>query len=383
MGLADHFIKRGRAHALRKGYSLHVSIILVGAVYRINGTINTAMNRTSVLFLFGGESSEHEVSISSARNVYAALDDTKFDITLCFIDKEGKWWLLNDFSMSISTHDAPQLVPVIGSACFVTVPSSHIIKPDVILPVLHGKNGEDGSVQGLAQLLHIPIVGCDMTASALCMDKVATKQILQTNDIPVVDYEVHRRSEATPDFETVTGKLGNPLFVKPARAGSSVGVNKVTNADEFAAALEEAHRHDQIVLIERGLNAREIEVAVLGNPPQHEASRAGEIVPDGEYYSYDAKYSSSSDSRVIIPAEIDEAIEQRIRDLAQRIFEILGCRGLARVDFFLLEDGTVYLNEVNTLPGFTNISMYPKLWRESGLNYPQLIERLISLALAV
>ena len=340
------------------------------------------MNRTSVLFLFGGESSEHEVSISSARNVYAALDDSKFDITLCFIDKSGKWWLINDFGMSITTHDAPQVVPVLGSACFVTVPASHMIKPDVILPILHGKNGEDGSVQGLAQLMHIPIVGCDMTASALCMDKIATKQILQTNDIPVVDYVVHRLTEAVPDYHHLTDKLGSPLFIKPARAGSSVGVSKVSSADELRRALEEAHQHDGNVLIEHGVTAREIEVAVLGNPPQHKASRVGEIVPDGDFYSYDSKYSSTSSSKVIIPAEMGEETERRIRDFAHRIYEILGCRGLARVDFFLCEDGTIYLNEVNTLPGFTNISMFPKLWRESGVTYPELIERLIKNALA-
>lgn len=340
------------------------------------------MNRTSVLFLFGGESSEHEVSISSARNVYAAMDDAKFDVTLCFIDKQGKWWLLTDFGMSISTHDAPQIVPVLGSACFVTIPSSHMIKPDVILSVLHGKNGEDGSIQGLAQLLHIPIVGCDMTASALCMDKVATKQILQTNDIPVVEYITHRYGEETLNFDSLSHTLGNPLFVKPARAGSSVGVSKVTTSDELNQALDEAHRHDAVALIERGVTGREIEVAVLGNPPQHKVSRAGEVKTDGEFYTYDSKYSSTSNSSVVIPAEIEDSSEQRIRDLAHRIYEILGCKGLARIDFFLLEDGTVYLNEVNTLPGFTNISMYPKLWRESGLSYPELIQTLIKNALA-
>lgn len=343
--------------------------------------IKLHMQRITVLLLFGGESSEHDVSISSARNVYAAMDDSKYDITLCFIDKHGKWWLLNDFGMSISTHDAPQVVPVFGSGCFITLPSSHMIKPDVILPVLHGKNGEDGSVQGLAQLLHIPIVGCDMTASALCMDKLATKQILQTNGITVVDYVVHKKGDTMPDFETITAQLTPPLFVKPSRAGSSVGVSKVQTPDELAAALDLAHQHDDVALIEHGINGREVEVAVLGNPPYHRASRVGEIVADGEFYSYDSKYSSTSGSQIVIPAVIDEAIEQHIRDLALKIFALLGCRGLARVDLFLLEDGMVYLNEVNTLPGFTNISMYPKLWREAGVAYPLLIDRLIAAAL--
>ena len=343
--------------------------------------IKLQMQRKTVLLLFGGESSEHEVSISSARNVYAAIDDTKFEVIICFIDKAGKWWLLDELGMTISTHDAPQIVPVLGSSCFVTIPASRMIQPDVILPILHGKNGEDGSVQGLAQLLHIPIVGCDMTSAAICMDKIATKQILQANDITVVDYVVHHQQEDIPDFGNLTLKLGNPLFVKPARAGSSVGVSKVSTRDELQQALDDAHTHDAMVLIERGVTAREIEVAVLGSPPHHKASLPGEIVPDGEFYSYDSKYSNASGSRVIIPAEIDEILKERIHELSIRIYATLGCKGLARVDFFLLEDGTIYLNEVNTMPGFTNISMYPKLWRESGISYSTLIEDLINIAL--
>jgi D-alanine-D-alanine ligase len=339
------------------------------------------MSRTAVLFVFGGESSEHEVSVASARNVYAAMDETKFDITLCFIDKSGLWWLLDDFTSPVSTLNAPQLVPVLGSRSFMTIPSQRMITPDVILPILHGKNGEDGSVQGLAQLLHIPIVGCDMTASALCMDKVATKEILKANTIPIVAYRTHKKGQGDLLFSDIVAELGTTLFVKPARAGSSVGVSKVSTEEEFVAALSDAHQHDDVVLIERAVVAREIEVAVLGNTPHHEASRPGEIKADGSFYSYESKYASSSNSAVIIPAKLDETTEQAVRDMALQIFDILGCKGLARVDFFLTDDGTLYLNEVNTLPGFTNISMYPKLWRESGIAYPELIERLISAAL--
>jgi len=341
------------------------------------------MPRTTVLLLFGGESSEHEVSISSARNVYAALDDTKFDVILCFIDKAGKWWLLREFGMSVTTHDAPQIIPVLGSACFVTIPSSHIVKPDVILPILHGKNGEDGSVQGLAQLLHIPIVGCDMTASALCMDKLASKQIMQASGITIADYVAHHEGENEPDFASLSAKLGTLMFVKPNRAGSSVGVSRVTSAEELIVALAEAHQHDNVVLIERGITGREIEVAVLGNPPRHQVTRPGEILAEGTFYSYDSKYAASSNSSVVIPADLDEATESQIRDLASRTYALLGCRGFARVDFFLGEDNTVYFNEINTLPGFTNISMYPKLWRQAGVSYPQLIEKLITAALDV
>ena len=339
------------------------------------------MQRTKILLLFGGESSEHEVSISSARNVFAAMDDTKFEVILCYIDTVGKWWLLESFDADISSHaDSSQIVPVLGAQSFITLPNNQVIKPDVILPILHGKNGEDGSVQGLAQLLHVPIVGCDMTASAICMDKLATKEILDSHNITTAPYDVHRTHDARPDFNHLSMRLGSPMFVKPARAGSSVGVSKVYSEDELIKALDLAHQHDNVVLIERGIAGRELEVAVLGNAPHHTASGVGEIKPGDDFYSYDAKYSPDSTSQAIISADLDESTRSRIQRQAKLVYEVLGCKGLARVDFFLTDDGTLYVNEVNTMPGFTNISMYPKLWRAEGVSYAQLIERLISLA---
>jgi len=339
------------------------------------------MQRKTVVLLFGGESSEHDVSVSSARNVYAAIDNTKFDVVLVYIDRQGKWWLLETLGNVIETHGVPQLVPVLGSGSFVTIPNNRVIKPDVILPILHGKNGEDGSVQGLSQLLHIPIVGCDMTSSAICMDKLATKEILMTHHLPVVPYATHRSNNPVPDFNHLSMKLGSPMFVKPVRAGSSVGVSKVYSEEELLKALDVAHQHDDVVLIERGIVARELEVAALGNPPRHKVSGVGEIKPGEDFYSYDDKYSSTSTSQAIIPAEIDEALTVKVQQMASQVFDMLGCRGLSRIDFFLADDGELYVNEINTLPGFTNISMYPKLWREQGVSYSQLIEDLISAAL--
>jgi len=339
------------------------------------------MDRTTVLLLFGGESSEHEVSIASARNVFAAIDDAKFNVLLGYIDRQGKWWLLDTLGSTITTHGAPQLAPVLGSSSFVTFPNNRVVKPDVILPILHGKNGEDGTVQGLGDLLHIPVVGCDMTASAICMDKLAAKEILEFRHITIAPYEVHRKGEALPDFNRLSMRLGSPMFVKPSRAGSSVGVSKVYSEEELAEALDLAHQHDDVVLIERGISGRELEVSVLGNPPHHQVSGVGEIKPGDEFYSYDAKYASTSTSQVIIPAELEPDVRERLRTLAGKAYEALGCRGMARVDFFLADDGTIYVNELNTIPGFTNISMYPKLWREEGITYSALIERLISLAL--
>ena len=338
------------------------------------------MQRTTVLLLFGGESSEHDVSISSARNVYAAIDDTKFELILGYIDRDGKWWLKDAVDEDVAS-DLRQIIPVLGARKFITLPDQRSIRPDVILPILHGKNGEDGSVQGLAQLLHIPIVGCDMTASSICMDKLATKEILDAHHIAIAPYHTHRSYDTIPDFNHLSMRLGSPMFVKPARAGSSVGVSKVYSDEELIRALELAHQHDDIVLVERGIAGRELEVAVLGNPPHHQTSGVGEIKPGGDFYSYDAKYSSNSTSQAIISAELDEDVKEHVRQQAGRIYEILGCKGLARVDFFLADDGTLYLNEVNTLPGFTNISMYPKLWRAEGVTYGQLIERLIQLAI--
>lgn len=340
------------------------------------------MNRTHVLMLFGGESSEHDVSISSARNVYAAIDNGKYDVSLCFISRDGKWWLLDEFDSQIDTTNAQRINPLLGSESFIVEPEGRIMKPDVMLPILHGKNGEDGSVQGLAQLLHIPIVGCDVTASALCMDKLASKEIVSGQSFAVAPYHVHRFSDGPADFNKLTMTLGCPMFVKPSRSGSSVGVSKVSTEQELDTALALALKHDKTVLIEQAISARELEVAVLGSPPSHRVSGVGEVIPGAEFYSYEDKYASDSRSSVKVPAEISEELSGRIQRMAEKIYVALGCSGLARIDFFLGDDGTVYFNEINTLPGFTNISMYPKLWRQSGVGYSQLIESLIEDALS-
>lgn len=331
--------------------------------------------------LFGGESSEHDVSISSARNVYAAIDDDKYDVQLCYIDRHGKWWLLQNFDMQINTHDAPQLLPVLGTGSLVTMPEQDIIKPQVILPILHGKNGEDGSVQGIAQLLHVPIVGCNLESSSITMDKLASKELAERHGIQIVPYVVHRSGDDVPDFERLSSTLGSPLFVKPAKAGSSVGISKVHNDQELAKALVHALRHDTTVLIERAVVARELGVAVLGTPPHHRVSGVGEIVLGGEFYSYTEKYAGNSTAVVKVPADISSDTENDIQLIAKKIYQVLGCSGLSRVDFFLGNDGQLYFNEINSMPGFTNISMYPKLWQYQGIEYPRLIELMIKDAL--
>lgn len=339
------------------------------------------MSKRTVLLAFGGESSEHEVSISSARNVYASLDDTKYDIRLCYIDKFGKWWLLDEWTDMPQRHGGTQILVAPGTGSFMTLPGNHVLHPDLILPILHGKNGEDGAIQGLAAMAHIPIVGCGIDASALCMHKHQTKQVLKATNIPVVDWLMVTAASIHEAHEKLQTLGSGPWFVKPSRAGSSVGVSKVNQSEELQAALEKALSHDDVVLIEKAVHGRELEVAVLGNPPHHKASGVGEIIPGADFYDYDDKYSTTSASQIVLDAELSEDTRQRIRNLALKTYQELGCRGLARVDFLLDQDGTPYVNEVNTMPGFTNISMYPKLWQRTGMKYPQLIDHLIELAL--
>lgn len=326
--------------------------------------------------LFGGESSEHEVSIASARNVYAALDNQKYDVQLCYISREGRWQLVEDIEQLEGEH--PQLTPVLGEGAFEV--AGRRVLADVLLPILHGLGGEDGSVQGLAQLLHIPVVGCGIIGSAICIDKDVAKRLLLQAGIAVADGIVYRAHEELPAFDDVADKLGMPIFVKPADQGSSVGVSKVNNEDEFKAAITEALKFTRKVLIEEAIVGREIECSVLGND-HPEASPAGEIKPGESFYSYDDKYAEGSHAQVIAPAELPEAVAQNVRETAIKAYRVLECRGLARVDFFVTDTGDMIINEVNTLPGFTNISMYPKLWDAAGLDYPSLVDKLINLAL--
>lgn len=336
------------------------------------------MSNTHVMLVYGGQSTEHDVSVSSARNVFAALDDTRYIISTCLIDQHGRWWLQD----TIGDHHtgSPQLLPVLGQSKFVTLPDHKIVQPDVILPILHGKNGEDGTVQGLAELLGIPCAGPTVLGAALTMDKDLTKRVLKQAGVPVVDDVVWMSYEPRPEYAAVAATLGTTLFVKPAGSGSSVGVSKAVDEQSFGAALDEAVSHDQKVLIERAITGREIEVAILGNGELH-ISAPGEIRPGSDFYDYADKYDPESSASVVIPAELDEQLRASIIRAAETAYRATNGHGMARIDFFVTEDGSFYLNEINSIPGFTNISMYPKLMRHDGLAYPQLISKLISLAL--
>lgn len=333
-----------------------------------------------VAILFGGQSSEHEVSRVSASSVLSHIDNNKYEVLPIGITKDGKWYLYKGSIENIKSgaweKDAENLVENGERILFNR-------EVDVVFPVLHGLYGEDGTVQGMCKLLNIPCVGPGVMSSSLCMDKVYTKYVLENFGIKQADYVVVNRFDYNIDKEEILNeieeKLGYPNFVKPANSGSSVGISKAHNREELVVGLDEALKHDRKILVEVGINAREIEVAVLGNDDP-KGSIPGEIVPAKEFYDYEAKYSSN-DSILLIPAKMEENELEEIRTLAVKIYKMLDCAGMARVDFLVDKDtNEVYLNEVNTLPGFTSISMYPKLWDATGLKYSDLINELIKLA---
>ncbi|MBD1589691.1 D-alanine--D-alanine ligase [Pseudomonas typographi] len=343
--------------------------------------------------VFGGRSAEHEVSLQSARNIIDALDPERFEPVLIGIDKQGNWHL-NDASDYLLEQDNPALIALnrtnrtltlrpgqATGALQATGANAVAGQVDVIFPIVHGTQGEDGCLQGLLRMLGLPFVGSDVLGSAICMDKDISKRLLRDAGIPVTPFLCIRRAQAGHvDFAQVQAQLGLSLFIKPANMGSSVGVSKVCDQAGFDVALAHALRYDEKVLIEAAVDGREIECAVLGNE-QPVASGCGEIVLGSGFYSYDSKYIDEQAAQVVVPAHIAAQDSERIRQLAVEAYRVLECAGLARVDVFLGADGQVLVNELNTLPGFTRISMYPKLWQATGMSYRELVSRLIDLAL--
>jgi len=351
--------------------------------------------------IFGGKSAEHEVSVRSARNIIGALDKQKYEAVLVGIDREGRWHLGNESRLmlasgqptvdAISDQNDVLLAPGRGSgaarqgsgavmAAGNPVPLANL---DVVFPVLHGPNGEDGTMQGLLKLAGIPFVGPSVLGSAVGMDKEVTKRLLRDAGIPIGRFEVltaKQRSTWSP--EAILRTLGAPVFVKPVNMGSSVGIRRATDAKTLREAVDFAFTFDRKVIVEEYIKGREIECAVLGND-EPQASIPGEIIAGAQhdFYSYEAKYVDCEGQRIEIPANLPKAALEQIRTLAVQVFEVLCCEGMSRVDFFYTEDGRILVNEINTIPGFTNISMYPMMWKESGIEYSDLIGRLIELAL--
>lgn len=350
-----------------------------------------ANKKLKVGILFGGKSAEHEVSLQSAKNVADAIDRDKYDVALIGIDKAGEWllpdqsqYLLNAtdpklIKLNNENRESVALVPQSGGKLSNLSGGDVRSSVDVVFPILHGPFGEDGTVQGLLKLAGVPFVGAGVLGSAAGMDKDVMKRLLRDADIPIARSLTFRHGNVL-DFEAISGEIGLPLFVKPANMGSSVGVHKVTGQDTFDEAVQDAFAYDTKILIEEFIEGRELECAVLGNL-EPEASVVGEIIPSHDFYSYEAKYIDEHGAGLEIPADIPDTVSEKIRDLAIRTFQTLECEGLGRVDCFLKSDGEIIVNEINTIPGFTKISMYPRLWEASGVSYTDLISKLIELGL--
>ena len=347
-------------------------------------------NRLRIGVVFGGRSAEHDVSVLSATNVMAALDPAKYDAVPIFITREGKW-LLSGYANGVLEQ------PVSGTeVCLMPGGEGRMIalegdgrarelgKLDILFPVLHGLPGEDGSVQGLTETACMPLAGCGIAGSATALDKDIAKRLLNEAGIPAARSVTIRRDDV-PAFDVLEKALGLPVFVKPARQGSSVGVSKVTGKAGYAAALEEGFKYDRVLLAEEFIKGREIECAVIEAPDGSLfVSKPGEIVPAEShgFYSYDAKYIDADGALLKVPAELPEAVETAIRETAAKAFRAVGCDAMARVDFFLREDMGFVVNELNTIPGFTDISMYSKVMAASGVSYAEIIDRLVAHGLA-
>jgi len=348
--------------------------------------------RISLCLLFGGKSAEHEVSLQSARSIVAALDRRKYALTLVGIDRLGVWrrYEPGDFLRRADDPKRIRLAPAGRPVALVPGPKGAQLvtlsgpresrRVDVVFPALHGPFGEDGTVQGLAMMAGAAVVGADVLGSAVGMDKEVMKRLLRDARLPIGRFLVFRReAKGALRFDRVRAALGMPVFVKPANLGSSVGISKARNRAELARAVREAFRYDDKIVIEEFIDGREIECSVLGNE-RPVASLPGEIIPKHEFYSYEAKYIDDKGALLVIPVDLPRPVLDRIRDLAVRSYRALCCEGMARVDLFLKGGKHVFVNEINTIPGFTRISMYPKLWEATGMRYGELLDRLIALA---
>lgn len=342
----------------------------------------------SLGLIYGGASPEHEVSVRSARNIFAALDPDRYRVALIGVSTSGGWHAVRPEDL----HAHPVVDGSFGQALILAPGTPEPVRYadgspgfprlDAVFPIVHGPTGEDGSLQGLLRLLGLPFVGPGVLGSAVCMDKDVTKRLLRDADLLVADYLCfHAHEAASIDYAAVVNQLGLPLFIKPANMGSSVGVRKASDVQRFREAVAEAFRYDRKILVESFIEGRELECAVMGNAIA-ETTGVGEVVMGEGFYDYDSKYISATAAEVQIPAAgLDAELLAKLRLVAHDAYRVLGCEGMARVDMFCCEDGRVYVNEVNTLPGFTSISMYPKLWEAAGIGYGELLDHLVALAL--
>lgn len=346
--------------------------------------------KKKVALIFGGRSAEHEISLRSIKNIYEALDKNLFEAYLIGISKEGSWYHISGDSLKKITalldNQLPKDAQPTSLICRNGRPSFYLLDKnigfdvDVAFPVLHGTFGEDGTIQGLFKMMNLPFVGCGVLGSAMGMDKEIMKRLLTYAGIPNARYKV-LTPKKTPSFHEIQSELGLPFFIKPANAGSSVGVHKIKSEADFGPKLQDAFQYDDKVLAEEFIQGREIECSVMGLNDNPKASLPGEIIVNHEFYSYEAKYLDENGARTEIPAKLTPDEVRKLQAAAVMAYQTLVCDGLTRVDFFMKQNGDVYINEINTIPGFTSISMYPKMWEASGISYSGLITELLNLAL--
>jgi D-alanine-D-alanine ligase len=338
--------------------------------------------KKKVAILYGGRSVEHGVSVNSARNIFEYIDKTLFEPLTIGISKSGQWYLTSGVTKDIEQGKALGLILDAQSPGFTLISSGDRIKTDIIFPVLHGTDGEDGSIQGLIKAMDIPMVGTGVLGSSMSMNKIVAKQILKQAGIPVTKFMTfHHSQKDSITLGMIANVIGLPFMVKSSSLGSSVGVSKVKDEASLRTALEEAFKYDDYLLAEEYIKGREIECAILGNDPP-EGSYPGEIVISNKYefYTFDAKYVDPDAVKIEVPAKLTEAEAERIRQASIQAYQALYCEDFARVDLFLTPGGNIFVNEINTIPGFTNSSMYPMMWKERGINFPDLITRLLDLA---
>ena len=340
------------------------------------------MSKQKIAILYGGKSVEHGVSINSARNIFEFIDKNKFEPVLIGISSQGVWYLTPSVTKEIESGEELSLRLNPKAPTFLTL-SGKTISVDIIFPVLHGTDGEDGSIQGLIKAMDIPMIGTGVLGSAMSMSKLVTKRLLKEAGLPVADFlYAYYDDKESLQFEIICEKLGLPFMVKSASLGSSVGVSKVKSKQDFESAIEEGFRYDDCVLLESYIQGREIECAILGNSPAL-ASLPGEIIISKEYefYTFDAKYVDGKAVTIEVPAKLNPVDQEKIRTLSLQAYQTLSCEDFARVDLFLTPTGEVFVNEINTIPGFTNSSMFPMMWKERGISFTELINRLATFAM--
>jgi D-alanine-D-alanine ligase len=352
------------------------------------------MGKKSLAVICGGKSTEHQISLLSSQSIINAVDKSKYELHYIAVDFDNSWYygrpesLLSDNSdpkkIRINTdHTQVYLAKDSSGSCAVFDKDTNqkLFNPEVFFPIIHGAMGEDGTLQGMLRYMGVPFVGCDVLASAMCMDKDITKKVLSQAGIPVArSFTIKSSDIEKPTYNEIIRQLGDIVFVKPAQSGSSVGVSKVRTEEAYHKALAEAFQYDNKVLVEEAIPGKEVECAILGNDDP-KPSGIGEVLVGGDFYSYGIKYLGEAGPTKQIPAMIPDEMVPIIQDLSVKAFKALECEGLSRIDFFLREDSSLILNEINTMPGFTQFSMYPLLWQESGIPYPDLIDRLIELAI--